>query len=186
MTIELQDKRNNLGNLRRRDQLLLIRLSTEEFEISELGQQAYDLLLEDGTSIVFPEIVQTLREDLNRSGELLEAERTDQLTQLIQRDIEQTLLELLDSLKELKKKGSGGGGGGGGGGGKQPLLRSSAELKMLKARQNRINRVTKRLDQMKLDRPGDQELEKEFDRAADQQADLHEMTERIKERQQKR
>ena len=183
LTVELEDKRHSQKELRRRDQLLLIRTSTEEFEISELGRQAYDLLLEDGTSIVFPEIVQVLQEDLQRIGKLLQDDRTDQLPQLLQRDVEATLLELLDALKEIKKKSDGGGsGGGGGGGGDQPLLRSSAELKMLKARQTRINRITKRLEEMQEDRPLDEELQKEFDRGASQQQDLRDMIERIKEK----
>ena len=101
LTVELEDKRHSQKELRRRDQLLLIRTSTEEFEISELGRQAYDLLLEDGTSIVFPEIVQVLQEDLERIGKLLQDDRTDQLPQLLQRDVEATLLELLDALKAV-------------------------------------------------------------------------------------
>ena len=182
ITIELEDKRHSMKELRRRDQLVLIRTGTEEFEISELGRQAYDLLLEDGTSIVFPEIVQALQEDLQRIGKLMQDDRTDQLIQLLQRDIEATLLELLDALKEIKKKSEGGGGGGGGGGGDQPLLRSSAELKMLKARQTRINRITKRLEEMQVDRPLDEELEHEFQRGSAQQQDLRDMIERINEK----
>ena len=40
MTIELDDKRTNLGELSRRDNLIMLRLGNEELEISELGQQA--------------------------------------------------------------------------------------------------------------------------------------------------
>ena len=177
MTVELNDKQTNLGAFKRRDQLLLLRMSTEESEISELGQQAYDLLLEDGTSVVFPEIVQDLRGDLDRASQLLAQERTDQLTQLIQREIEATLQELLDSLKEAKKEG--GGGGGGGGGGKQPLLKKSAELKMLRASQLRVNRQTKQFDAIQSGRGLDGDLETEIKNIAERQAQLLEMAERI-------
>jgi hypothetical protein len=177
MTIELNDKKTNLGDFKRRDQLLLLRMSTEESEISELGQQAYDLLLEDGTSVVFPEIVQDLRSDLDRTSQLLAQERTDQLTQLIQREVEATLQELLDSLKEAQK--SGGGGGGGGGGGKQPLLKKSAELKMLRASQLRVNRQTKQFDAIKSSRALDGDLEAEIKNIADREDQLLEMAERI-------
>ena len=53
---------------------------------------------------------------------------------------------------------------------------------MLKARQTRINRITKRLEEMQEDRPLDEELQKEFDRGASQQQDLRDMIERIKEK----
>ncbi len=181
-TIELDDKSQNLGRLRRRDQLVLLRLSTEELEISELGQQAYDLLLEDGTSDVFPEVVQAIREDLNRVASLLEDERTDQLTQLLQKDIEGALEELLEALKDAKK--SGGGGGGGQSGGKQPLLKKSHEYKILKLRQRRINRRTKQLDRIRNEQdqaqvPADPQLDDEIIKTADEQAKLLELTEDI-------
>ncbi len=177
MTVEADDKRNSFGNLERRDQLVLLRLSNEESEINELGQQAYDLLLEDGTSVVFPEIVHYLKKDLERASELLGDERTDQLTQMVQREVESSLEELLDALKKSKKKG--GGGGGGGGGGKQPLLEKSAELKMLRAAQMRLNRRTKQFDSIKSARELDADLGKEIKSMADRQAQLLEMAERI-------
>jgi hypothetical protein len=177
MTVEADDKRNSFGNLERRDQLVLLRLSNEEAEINELGQQAYDLLLEDGTSVVFPEIVHYLKKDLERASELLGEERTDQLTQMVQREVESSLEELLDALKKSKKKG--GGGGGGGGGGKQPLLEKSAELKMLRAAQMRLNRRTKQFDSIKSSRELDADLGKEVKSIAERQAQLLEMAERI-------
>ena len=85
--MELDDKRTNLGEFGRRDQLLMLRLGNEELEISEIGQQAYDLLLEDGTSIVFPEIVQELRDDLDQAAQLLQEERTDRFTQLFNKKL---------------------------------------------------------------------------------------------------
>lgn len=177
MTIELNDKRTSFDRLEQRDRLVLMRLATEETEINEIGQQAYDLLLEDGTSVVFPEIVHYLKADLLRAGQLLTTERTDQLTQIVQRDIESNLEELLDALKKAKKKG--GGGGGGGGGGKQPLLEKSAELKMLRAAQLRLNRRTKQFDSLKSERGLDSELKTEIDNLSRLQKQLFEMAERI-------
>ncbi len=179
MTIELDDKRTNLGQIRRRDQLLILRLATEELQIHELGQQAYDLLVEDGTSVVFPEVVEDLKGDLVEAGELLQNEKTAQYTQLVQKEIETTIEDLIDALKEEQKKG--GGGGGGGGGGKQPLLKKSAELKMLRMRQRRVNRRTMKIEEMR-DNPDLAEiLTKESDDAAEIQRKIIEMTERIME-----
>lgn len=178
MTIELDDRRNSFGKFEQRDRLVLIRLATEETEINEIGQQAYDLLLEDGTSVVFPEIVHHLKNDLLRVSQLLSSEKTDQLTQMIQRDIESNLEELLDALKKAKKKG-GGGGGGGGGNSKQPLLEKSAELKMLRAAQLRINRRTKQIDTLQAERGADADLAREAENLSQLQAQLLEMAERI-------
>ncbi len=177
MTIELDDRRNSFGKFEQRDRLVLIRLATEETEINEIGQQAYDLLLEDGTSVVFPEIVYHLKNDLLRVSQLLASEKTDQLTQMIQRDIESNLEELLDALKKAKKKG--GGGGGGGGSSKQPLLEKSAELKMLRAAQLRINRRTKQIDTLQAERGADADLAREAENLSQLQAQLLEMAERI-------
>ena len=115
---------------------------------------------------------------------LLESERTDQLTQLLQKDIEGTLEELLEALKDAQK--SGGGGGGGQGGGKQPLLKKSHEYKILKYRQLRINRRTTQLDRIRNEQDaqqhaGDDQLEKEIEKTAEEQAKLLELTEDIME-----
>ncbi|HMP79716.1 MAG TPA: hypothetical protein PKD54_09720 [Pirellulaceae bacterium] len=177
LATELNDKRAYLGPLSRRDQLVVMRLATEEAEIAELGQQAYDLLLEDGTSIVFPEVVEDLRQDLLRVSQFLQEERTDHLTQLLQREIEATLEELLEALKEAKKQG--GGGGGGGGGGQQPLIKKSSELKMLRANQMRVNRQTRQLDAMRQVDGLDDSLEVEIRRTGQRQADYMRILERI-------
>ena len=182
MTIDLDDKKVNLGPLNRRDQLLVLRVATDELEISEVGQQAYDLLLEDGTSVVFPEALQDLRMDLDRVAELLYEEQTNRLTQLLQKEIEAGILDLLDSLEEAKKESESGGGGGGGGGGKQPLLKKSAELKILRMQQQRLNRRTRRVEQLRGGDVPSATLDQEVNQAAEAQIKLLEMTERLMEK----
>ncbi|HMO15347.1 MAG TPA: hypothetical protein PKD64_14265 [Pirellulaceae bacterium] len=180
LTSELHDKQTFLGRLRRRDTLALFRLASEEREISELGQQAYDLLLEDGTSIVFPEMVQDVREDLNRVAKLLEADETGALTQMIQQQIEVTLEELLDALKQARQQRENQGGGGGGGG-NQPLLRKSAELKMLRAAQLRVNRRTKQIDLIRGNDRLEPMMRQEVQSIAERQRQITEMTLRVLE-----
>jgi hypothetical protein len=183
LTTDLDEKKVYLDRVRRRDVLGMLRLSTQEREISELGQQACDLLLEDGTSIVFPEMVQVIREDLGRVAQMLESEQTGLVTQLIQREIEAGLEELLQALKKSRQDSEGGGGGGGGGGGNQPLLRKSAELKMLRSAQLRVNRLTQQFD---LIRDGDTlelGLRGELENIRNRQADIVEMMMRIMEKQ---
>jgi hypothetical protein len=178
-TIDLNEKRVNLATWPSREQLSLLRLAAEEIQISELGQQAYDLLLEDGTSAVFPECVLDVRDDLILVAKMLESERTDQLPQLVQRDIEAALEDLIDALKQAKNEG---GGGGGGGGGKQPLLRKSAELKMLRAAQMRVNRRTQRFEAIRGQDSLDQQLEQEIKNISDRQSEISQMTEQLMEK----
>ena len=182
MTIDLDDKKVNLGSLNRREQLLLLRVATDELDISEVGQQAYDLLLEDGTSIVFPEALQDLRADLDRVAAMLYEEQTNRLTQLLQKEIEAGILDLLDSLEEAKKENESDGGGGGGGGGDQPLLKKSAELKILRMQQQRLNRRTRRVDQLRGSDVPEATLDREVNQAAEMQIKLLEITERMMEK----
>ncbi len=178
MTIELHEKQRLQGELRRRDRLALLQLAGEESEISELGQQAYDILLEDGTSIVFPEIIQELRGDLARVADLLQEERTDSIAQLIQKEIEITIQDLLDALQEAQGEPSEGGGGGGGGG-DQPLLKKSAELKIMRMHQVRLNRRAKQIQRISQGNELDQRLQSEASEAAQMQQRLVEMLEEI-------
>ena len=75
-------------------------------------------------------------------------------------------------------------GSGGGGGGDQPLLKRSAELKMLKAAQMRLNRKTRQLDTIKGSQPDQQDvsLDQEVDGLSGQQGKLQEMAEQIMEK----
>lgn len=181
MTVEVDDRTRAIGTESRRERLLVLKLAAEEAGIAELGQQAFDLLLEDGTSVVFPEMVSAIGDLLQRAAGLLEENRTDHLTQMIQREIESSLQELLEALAEAKKSGGGGSGGGGGGGGPQPLLKKSAELKMLRARQVRINRQTRQLDRMRGEQPEDQAVRTELEKAARQQDELRQLSEKLGE-----
>lgn len=148
-------------------------------EISELGQQAYDLLLEDGTSVVFPEMVQQINADLNRVALFLQSEQTGPLTQLVQAEIESGIEEMLQALKKSRQQGQGGGGGGGGGGGNQPLLQKSAELKMLRAAQLRVNRLTRQFDLIRPDGKLEDGLARELDNIRVRQTEIVEMMMRM-------
>ena len=188
MTMEIQDRRLVLDGLQHRDQLVLMRLANNEDEINESAQQAYDLLLEDGTSVVFPEVVADLQEQLSNASNLLTEEKTASYTQLVQKEIEATIKDLVDALKKAKEdeeKDGGGGDGGGGGGGEQPdppLLKKSAELKVLQIQQLRLNRRTKNIERLK-GQPGvdDGVMTKEIESATKHQQKLVEMTDQIME-----
>jgi hypothetical protein len=67
------------------------------------------------------------------------------LTQSIQQDILDTLEQMLEAIKKLQKENEQQGGGGGGGAASkenQSLLPKSAELKLLRSSQQRVNQRT--------------------------------------------
>ncbi len=181
-TQQLDKKREEGAPLRRAERLALAKLAGEEFELAEAAQEALDILIEDGTSVVFPRIVEGLQEDLRRTGQLLESQRTDAYTQEMQKEIESTLEELIDALRRQRKQKQGGGGGGGGGG-EPPLLPNSAELKLLKAAQLRVNRLTKAFDANRPEGDLDEVLQNEINAIALRQLEIAVMTESILERQ---
>jgi len=147
------------------------------------AQQALDIIIDDGTSVVFPDIVEQLRDDLISVGNLLADNlRTDQYTFALQKEIETTLEELIDALQKLQQQRQGSGGGGGGGG-QEPLLPNSAELKLLRSAQLRINRRTVALDQTRPQSgPLDDVFKGETRKIAERQSEIAEMTVRILER----
>jgi hypothetical protein len=180
-TAELEAKKQ-AGTLKRIDRLAISKQAAEERALAEEAFQAYEIIVEDGTSVVFPEVVGQLREDLTTVAGLLDASRTDGYTQLVQREIETTLVELIEALKKLREQKPSQNTGGGGGGGEPPLLPNSAELKLLRAAQLRVNRRTKAFDEIRPDGPLDDVLRKEIVGIAERQDVITAMTESILER----
>ena len=122
-------------------------LVKEESSLADAAQQSLDIILDDGTSVVFPDVIEQLRDDLYSVAKLIEAKKTDAYTHTMQKEVEATLEELIEALQQAQKQKEGGGGGGGGGGGQDPpLLPNSAELKLLRAAQLRVNRRTQSFD----------------------------------------
>ncbi|MGV3607600.1 MAG: hypothetical protein ACO1RA_14430 [Planctomycetaceae bacterium] len=159
-------------------------LTRDERQLAESAQQAVDILLEDGTSIVFPDVVEQLRDDLLTVAKLLDSKRTDSYTLGMQEEIEDQLEELILALEKAQeqKEAQGGGGGGGGGGGNESLLPNSAELKLLRLAQMRVNRRTRSLDAAREEGGLDDTLKQEVHAISERQSELSEMTLRITQR----
>ncbi|MEC9008423.1 MAG: hypothetical protein VX877_04125, partial [Planctomycetota bacterium] len=129
-----------------------IKLARDEEEIAVEAIKALTLLKEEGSSVSFPEAVIELREDMLVVSRRLEESKVGKLSQAIEKDIIESLEEMIDALqKELEKVED-----------EQkdqekkdqqqqqqeqepPLVDKLAELKMLRALQLRINRRTRRL-----------------------------------------
>jgi hypothetical protein len=171
-----------IGDDERRMEAIKSDTEAKDRGLAGKAQQALDIIIDDGTSVVFPDVVEQLRDDLISVGNLLADNlRTDQYTATLQKEIEITLEELIEALQQAQQQRQGSGGGGGGG--QEPLLPNSAELKLLRSAQMRINRRTVALDQARPKAgPLDDVLKGETRKIADRQSEIAEMTVRILER----
>jgi hypothetical protein len=175
------------GRLNRRDALELKKHAQEELALSESAQQALEIIIEDGTSVVFPRVVEQLRDDLSRVGGMLEEEKTGGYTHVLQKEIEQTLQELIEALEKAQQQKQAGQGQGQQGGqnpneNEEPLLPNSAELKLLKAMQLRVNNLTKGFDTARGEKPLDETMKNEVANIAKRQREVAEMTLEIADR----
>jgi hypothetical protein len=180
-TIAMHKRRDQAGELKRADKLALSKYAAEELAIGEEAQKALTIILDDGTSVVFPEIVEQLRDDLRQTGKWLGESRTDELATGLQGEIETTLKELIEALEKARQpKPPNPGGQGGGGGGQPPLLPNSAELKLLRASQLRINRRTETVGKAAgAGKTLDNAQVGELKTLSDRQRQIGEMTDRI-------
>jgi hypothetical protein len=136
-----EERKGETGELRRAERITIRRLSQEETELAALAKKALELIEEDGTTVSFPVVVEGMQESLVQIAGRIEKQETGETTQRMQKEVEKTLEELMEALK-IAKKGGGGSGGGQPGNCKPALLPNTAELKLLRQLQLRVNRRT--------------------------------------------
>lgn len=136
--------KTGVANWQRPDELQATALAQEERDLNGEASKALHILREEGTTVVFPEIVEQLATDLNDAGDRLAARDVGAGTQQLQADIVETLEQLIAAVKQMRQQMASGAGNPGGSGQQQtpPLLPDSAELKLLRECQKRVNRRT--------------------------------------------
>jgi hypothetical protein len=127
-------------------------LANDERTIALEAAKALTLLKEEGSSVAFPEGLEQIRDDMLSVARLLDRTDFGELTQGTEREIIESLEEMIEALqKEMEKsknKQQAGQQNGQQKGQQQQndaLVDEIAELKMLRSLQYRINRRTKRL-----------------------------------------
>jgi hypothetical protein len=135
-----EERKGDTGELRRAERITIRRLSQEETELAAMAKRALELIEADGTTISFPVVVEGMQESLVQIAGRIEQQDTGETTQRMQKEVEKTLEELIEAMKIARK--GGGSGQGQGGNCKPPLLPNTAELKLLRQMQLRINRRT--------------------------------------------
>lgn len=145
----------------RRDRQAAIALASREEDLRVIAGDIVDLLTEVGSTVVFPELVAEIGEDLGNLHGKLERIETGALTQRIQKEVEEACEEILAALEQAQKNAAppNPNQGRSNPSGMGPLLAKSQELKMVRALQMRVNKRTRDFD---LDRPETDELPPEL------------------------
>jgi len=168
-------------NFTRPDKLKLADLSAQQRELSQDAATCLHILDEDGTTIAFPRIIEQLSEDMDTVADRLADLRVDTLTQTIEREIVDTLEQLLSAVQQMQQENEQQEGGGGSkpGEGDEPLLPPSAEFKLLRASQLRVNQRTDVIENERAEEPEPVEaLKKVAKRQTDCAAIAQEMRDR--------
>jgi hypothetical protein len=169
----------------RTETLRLAEVTQEERTLADLVRVCYDILVEDGTTIVFPRIVSQLEQDMLNVHGLLDRQRTGPFTQALEQEIERTLEEIIAALQraqEQQQQQAQSSQSQQSSQQLQPLVPDSAELKLLKSAQLRVNRRTASFDQARPEGSLDAEMKAQVARIAERQADVAHMTEEMVER----
>ncbi len=130
---------------KRPEKLQIAELSAKQGALSEQAASCAHILDEDGTTIVFPYVVEQITKDMQSVSQRLSLLRTGMLTQAIEQEIIDALEQLLDAVKKMQQENEEQGGGQGQqqkGKKDDSLLPLSGELKLLKSMQLRINSRT--------------------------------------------
>jgi len=127
-------------------------LGDGETELSVAAEKLLEILREEGTTVVIPDVMEDMQKDLDSLAKRLRKLLAGNYTQQIQSDVIETLRELIEVIKDELDRRQGGGGRPGEAQENNPdenLLPTSAELKMLKSLQLRVNKRTSTFDRMR-------------------------------------
>ena len=169
------------------EKIKCVNLMNEQIQLKELVIRAEDILLEDASTIVFPDIVNQLKEDMATVVEFLKNDETGKITQAMESEVIQTLEEMVEALgkakEDAKKDAQSSKDNGGGGSNPNQLISQSSELKLLRKMQLRVNRMTK----LFTEESKNSELpdaKKELKKVYDKQKQVLEITRKMNERKQ--
>ena len=127
---------------KRAERLELADLSSKQRALSQDAASCLHILDEDGTTIVFPRVVQQISEDMETVADRLARYKAAAFTQSIEAEIIDALEQLLEAVQQMQQENEQQGDPMDGDAGESPLLPPSAELKLLRASQTRTNSRT--------------------------------------------
>ncbi len=124
-------------------------ISKGERSLEVEANSALRLLIEEGSTAVFPEIVKELAGELKAVAKLLETYETGEVTTVRQQEVERLLKALIEALRRQIEYKDNDQQGQSQSDGDQPLVPLSAELRMLRTLQEGVNRKTKVVNKLK-------------------------------------
>ncbi len=169
----------------RAEELQLADLAMKQQELSEDASACLNILDEDGTTVVFPRVVEQVAGDMTDVADRLAELLVGALTQQVEQDIVDALEQLLGAVQKMQQENEQQEGSGEGGDSEnQSLLPTSAELKLLRSSQQRVNKRTTAIESAKAD-PAESpdELKKAAQGLADRQKELSAVATEMRDRQ---
>ncbi|MBL8727106.1 MAG: hypothetical protein JNM25_01660 [Planctomycetes bacterium] len=157
------------------EKIVLVANGESDLEIE--ASDALKLLEEDGTTAVFPPLVEQLRDDLHGVADRCRAQQTGAPVQAAQREVEDLLELLINALRRTIERKEGGECQGGGG--QPPLVPVSAELKMLRFLQERVNKATVDFEGKAADTKTTEAGKAESDKLSDKQGRVRDLMRRL-------
>jgi hypothetical protein len=157
------------------------KLANGEGALADEVENVRGMLVKEGSTVVFPQVLREIKADLLSVQKLLAGQRTGELTQAIQKDIEDSLERLIKAIREeLAERVRRGRSGQGPGGGGAPLVPPVAELKMLRLLQLQINSRTRLVNRRQKDGTLAAEVVRQQHRdLAKRESNVRKMTEQI-------
>ncbi len=160
-----------------------LKLSDNEGDIVVEASKALEILQDEGSAVAFPEVFQQVREDMKHVQRRLGISDTAQVTQSIERDIVDTLKEMIEALKKAKKdlaESKSSPPPPSGPPPEQKLLEKIAELKMIRSMQIRVNTRTQTYGRMyQGEQSGDPNIRRELHNLSERQERIFEVTNRM-------
>jgi hypothetical protein len=128
------------------------RLAFDERKIAAEADRCLTLLLEEGSSVAFPEVVEQIRDDMEDVSARLAQSKVDRITQGLEEEIIAALEEMIEALQQaqqdMEQSQSQQGQPRPGQQGPPPLVDALAELRMIRSLQFRVNQRTQRYSRL--------------------------------------
>ncbi len=162
-----------------------LKLSDNEGDIVLEASKAIEILEAEGSAVAFPEVFQQVREDMKHTQRRLGITDTAEVTQGIERDIIDSLKEMIEALKKAKKdladsKANPPPPGSPPPNQDQKLLEKIAELKMIRSMQIRVNGRTQTYGKMyQGEQTVDPNIRRELHNLSERQERIFEVTNRM-------
>ena len=173
--------RLGMDHFTRAEELQLADLATRQRELSDEAGTCLHILDEEGTTLVFPRVMAQVTSDMDDVADRLGNRRIGVLTQRIEREIIDALQQMVEAVQRMQRENEQQASGGRmRGDGEDPLLPVSAELKLLRSSQVRINERTVAIEQVRAE--GDDGVESALDTVAQRQTECAEIVRTMQER----